>query len=437
MHRKRRIWILSAAAVGLIVSIGLTAHFYQRADRYARLLSDAYEGVLMTGMKQMEGLQLNIEKAIISQDEGQNAALLSRIGSDAAAVQAQLSALPLAHSAMADAVKMCNQMSGYISSLQERSRGKMDSEDRKTLEEIAGICRQLLERLQTAHGQMIREEMRFPVNPVYMQDADSKARPLEGISEMIEYPTLIYDGPFSDTVSENAPRGLGGRQVSQAEAADVARNYLGESVRKAELTQECGGTIPAWGVKVETDDCTLQLAVTKQGGDILWMFPESADFALKYGLEECKKAAEDFLSAHGYGDMHLTFWQIYGGMATLSYAAVQDGVILYPDLIKVQVRMDTLEAVGLEARHYLTSHTRRDNLTPAVEEQQARQMISERLENVSSQLCIIPQNGREYLCWEFTGEYKGNTYYVYIDAMTGQQRDIQRLVQTQFGPKAS
>jgi len=437
MGKKQWMWLFAAAIVGLIVSMGLTVHNDRRADRYARLLSDTYESVLLTGMTQMEQLQFNIEKAILSQDEGQSAALLGRIGSDAAAVHAQLSVLPLAHSAMAEAVKMCNQMSGYVSALQESAHGKLSGENARTLEEIARVCEQLLAHLRSAYGQMQAQNMHFEANRAYMQDADSVVRPLEGISGRIEYPTLIYDGPFSDTVSDNTPRGLGKRQIAQSEAAAIAREYLGEGALNAELTQECGGTIPAWGVKVETKDCTLQLAVTKQGGDVLWMFPENANFSLKYGLEECKKAAEDFLSAHGYGDMHLTFWQIYGGMATLSYAAVQDGVVLYPDLIKVQVRMDTLEPVGLEARHYLTSHTQRENLTPFVSEQEARQMISDRLENVSSLLCVIPQNGYEYLCWEFTGEYRDNTYFVYIDAVTGQQRDIQRLVQTQFGPKAS
>ncbi|MBR5232352.1 MAG: germination protein YpeB [Clostridia bacterium] len=437
MRRKQWLWLFAVFAVSLVTSAGLTVYSYQRARRYARWISDAYEGVLLTSMMQMEQLRLNIDKAILSRDEGQNAVLLGKIGSDAAAVHAQLSALPLAHSAMAEAVKMCNQMSGYAAALQEKAMETLPEEDAQTLEKLSQSCAQLLEHLQSAYGQMQDRNVRFDRAQVYMLDADSKARPLEDMSGRIDYPTLIYDGPFSDVVSENAPRGLGKKEIPRSEAAAVARGYLGEAALSAELTQECGGTIPAWGVKVETDDCTLQMAVTKQGGDVLWMFPENADFALKYGLEECKKAAEEFLSVHGYGDMHLTFWQIYGGMATLSYAAVQEGVVLYPDLIKVQVRMDTLEAVGIEARHYLTSHVRRENLTPAVSEKEARQAISNRMSNVSSQLCVIPQNGREYLCWEFTGDYNGNTYYVYIDAMTGRQRDIQRLVQTQFGPKAS
>lgn len=437
MQKKQGLWLGTILMVCLIVSAGVTVHTYRQAHLYARLISDTYVGALLTSMMQMEEVRLNIDKALISEDEGQNAVLLSRIGSDAAAVHAALSMLPLSHSAMAEAIKMCNQMNDYAASLQEKALHALDEDSVQTLQQLSATCEQLLNHLQTAYGQMQTEEIRFDTAQMYMQDADSATRPIESVGEMIDYPTLIYDGPFSDVVSEGAPRGLGSGNITQEQATGIACEYLGANPALAELTQESGGSIPAWGVKVEKDDCTLQLAITKQGGDVLWMFPENADFTLKYGLEECKTAAQEFLSAHGYGEMQLTFWQIYGGMATLSYAALQDGVVLYPDLIKVQVRMDTLEVVGVEARHYLTSHTQRENLTPAISEAEARAALSERLQNVTSRLCLIPQNGQEYLCWEFTGEYNGNTYYVYVDAMTGKQRDIQRLVQTNEGPKAS
>lgn len=437
MQKKYLLICLALLLIALTVAVLFAVRAADKNKTYARLIDETYEGALMSAMMQMEEMQLNIDKALVSYDPGQNAVLLSRIGSDAAAVHQSLSMLPLSHIAMAEAVKLCNQLSDYADALLEHAGVQLSAEDAQLLLEISDTCGQLLKALETAHGQMTAGKFRFEQLQQYMLDADALSRPLEGVSENIDYPTLIYDGPFSDVVNENAPRGLGKMQVTADQACRIAQEYLGDAEAQAELTQECGGTIPAWGVKVTQNDCVLQLAVTKQGGDILWMFPEHAGFTVKYGLEECKQAAQLFLSAHGYGDMQLTFWQIYGGMAMLSYAAVQDGVLLYPDLVKVQVRMDTLKVVGLEARHYLSSHTQRGSLTPALTQAQARERVSERLENVTGRLCVIPLEGREYLCWEFTGEYNGNTYYVYIDAHSGQQRDIQRLVQTSIGPKAS
>ena len=300
----------------------------------------------------------------------------------------------------------------------------------------AAAIASLLQALQKAYGQMRTGKIRFGLMENSLADADRAARPIEGAADGIDYPTLIYDGPFSDIVSEGAPKGLGTGQIDPAQAVRLAADFVGESEQNAAFMQESGGPIPAYCVRVTRPDCVLQLAVTRQGGDILWMFPENAGFTARYGLEESKRAAQQFFSAHGYGEMRLTFWQMYGGMATLSYAAVQQGVVLYPDLIKLQVRLDTLEVVGLEARRYLSSHAPRQQLTPAVSREEAEGAVSERLSLRESQLCVIPLNRQEYLCWEFVGEYNDQTYYVYIDALNGRQRDIQRLVEGSDGPKA-
>ena len=297
-------------------------------------------------------------------------------------------------------------------------------------------CDALLSALQQAYGQMRAGRLSFGTLDNYLGDADQASRPLEGAAGSIEYPTLIYDGPFSDVVSEDAPQGLGEKTVTREEAVALAAAFVGAAPENAAFTQESGGSIPAYGVQVTLPDATLHLAITRQGGQVLWMFPERAGYQTVYGLPECRQAAERFFREHGYGEMELTFWQMYGGMATLSYAAVEEGVLLYPDLVKLQLRLDTLAPVGLEARHYLSSHRPRNDLSPALSRAEAQARVSPRLEIVGARLCVIPLNRREYLCWEFTGVCDGKTYYVYIDAATGEQRDIQRLVENEYGPRA-
>ncbi len=437
MTKKHHILLYSLLALCVVLAVAYAVSAERESRRYAGVLEDAYQGALMSAMMQMEEMRLNIDKALVSADRGQSAALISRISSDASAVQGGLSSLPLAHSAMGDAVKLCNQLSDYAASLLSKGEGALSADDAQTLSELSSACDALLSALRRAYKQMRTGNLTFSSLDAYMRDADQAARPLESVAESIDYPTLIYDGPFSDVVSEDAPRGLGEEEITAADALRIAAEFTGAPLESAALTQESGGLIPAFGVKVTLSDCVLQLAVTRQGGQILWMFPENAAFDVQYGLEESKQAAQAFFAAHGFGEMRLTFWQIYGGMATLSYAAVQDGALLYPDLIKVQLRLDTLAVVGWEARHYLSSHTPRAGLAPAVSQEEAQGAVSERLRVTAAQLCLIPQNRREVLCWEFTGEYNGHTYYVFIDAATGRQADIQRLVDGENGPKAS
>ena len=298
MTKKHHLLLYSLLGVCLVIAVGFAIAAQRGKRQYARALEDAYRGTLLSSMTQMEQLRLNIDKAMLSQDEGQSAALISRIGSDAAAVQSGLSALPLSHIAMADAVKLCNQLSDYAAALLSQADAALTAEDAQVLEQLSHACAQLQQALQSAYGQMQTGRTAIAQFNRYMQDADAAARPLEGVSKDIDYPTLIYDGPFSDVVSGGAPRGLGAQAVDSAQALACAQDFLGDCGQDVALTQESGGTIPAWGVRAQGAAGVLQLAVTKQGGNVLWMFPESAQYEPSYGLEDCKQAAQAFFSAH-------------------------------------------------------------------------------------------------------------------------------------------
>src|SRR5690625_5281732 len=44
--------------------------------------------------------------------------------------------------------------------------------------------------------------------------------------QMAEFPTLVYDGPFSDHMDEREPQGLGEGVISAAEANTIAREFI-------------------------------------------------------------------------------------------------------------------------------------------------------------------------------------------------------------------
>lgn len=147
-----------------------------------------------------------------------------------------------------------------------------------------------------------------------------------------------------------------------------------KSVREAPATS---GALPAWGVTVQTEDLQLNVEITVQGGKVLWMMPEEASFNESLPEEVCQTRAEAFLTEKGFGEMALTHTQRYGdGLLLLNYAAVQDGIVLYPDLVKVQVRMDTGEVVGLEANNYWMNHVARHLASPELTAEEARAKLS-------------------------------------------------------------
>ena len=118
---------------------------------------------------------------------------------------------------------------------------------------------------------------------------------------------------------------------------------------------------------------------------------------------------------------------------TVNFAAVQNGVVLYPDLVKVQVSMADGAIIGLEAANYLMNHVPRALELPALTEQDAAQRIGGALTPVATRLCVIPENTEEYLCYEVTATSGSDTFLVYIDAMSGIERRLMQVISDDNG----
>ena len=194
------------------------------------------------------------------------------------------------------------------------------------------------------------------------------------------------------------------------------------------------GSIPCYGVTAQVDGEEIQLAVTRRGGKVLWMFPEHAAYKSTLTVEKCRENALAFLESRGYPDMESLYFQVYNGLAVMNFAPRQGTVLLYPDQVKMQLRMDTGAVVGFEARGYLTNHGARPGLTPRLTAEEAAENVSLRLENVSAgRLCVIPRLTAERLCYEFSGVYQGEKYLVYVDAESGEQAELLKVVETDRG----
>ena len=76
----------------------------------------------------------------------------------------------------------------------------------------------------------------------------------------------------------------------------------------------------------------------------------------------------------------------------------------------------------------------RENLTPALSAEQAQRFVSGRLTVEGSRLCVIPVDDgmntgvTEKLCWEFSGTWSSSLYLVYIDAQTGAEEQVLKVV---------
>ena len=75
--------------------------------------------------------------------------------------------------------------------------------------------------------------------------------------KMQEYPTLIYDGPFSDHINKMNPRGITGEKIDKDKARDIAREFVdipSEGIKSVTNEQTVNGKIPVFRVRVTAED---------------------------------------------------------------------------------------------------------------------------------------------------------------------------------------
>ena len=128
---------------------------------------------------------------------------------------------------------------------------------------------------------------------------------------------------------------------------------------------------------------------------------------------------------------------IWNKIVTINYAANQDDVILYPDLIKVKVALDNGEILGVETTGYLNNHTIRTLVEPKITIEEAKSSLNQNLQIESEGLAMIPTEWKtEILCYEFKGKVDDREFLVYINVENGREEDILIITDTPNGTLA-
>lgn len=438
MRKKKRMsreGVMAVTFAGLLcISLVGNAVMSARAQEARARLIAQHQRELAEVVGAMADIEVNLHKLLIAGSAEQSATLLGQTALLSQQVQMSLSRLPLGEETSGDTMKFAGQMEEYAMTLAARvSGGRMlTTGDEQQINSLIEACRALGGHLSQLTSELVNEPERFAaVKRPERQTQDA----LTG-DNAVPYPTLIYDGPFSDGRSDAAPKALGDVRVSRETAREAAAKYAGTTADQVQDEADSGGRFEAFGFIAQTRNGAINVQVTGQGGRLLFMMPEKAEYEEKKSWEECLQNARVWLADMGFGEMEPCFVQNYDGMTVANFAAVQEGVRLYPDQVKVQISMETGNVVGAECSQYLTNHEKRKDLIPKVSAEEAQEMVSGRLAITNLRLCVIPKNETERFCWEFEGTADEITYYVYIDAQTGEPAEILQLVHTQDGEAA-
>lgn len=387
-------------------------------------------------LSDMDSLQTKLYKLEAATGLNQYSMLLMDVWRQTGDTEASISALPVSFNGTSTLNQFVARTGDYCRMLLRKlSLGQQLTEEEITkVNEMAASCAEISAGL----GQLYQNG--YPDNVNLSQDVfipeDDAAGNLDFSNQ--EFPRLQYDGPFSESTENKKPEGLGSKKVTQEEAAAAAAKFLGLTTDELAYDGDCNGKIECYQFAGVRNGLEFVISITKQGGQVLWYRSDNGGGISAVPTDEryaqLTRVARQYLKDKGYGDSSPSYAQFYNGMAIINLAPVENGVVLYPDLIKVWVDITSAQAVGMEAQNYIMSHKKRSFAEPKLDVNAAQEKIPANMLVSKTQLALIPlPTNEEKLCWEFTGKIGQRDYIIYINVETGLEEDILMVQHTNDG----
>lgn len=394
----------------------------------------------------VQNVETYLAKSLISSTPEHGAETLTNVWREANLAQAYLAQLPIESQELENTERFLNQVSDYSYSLSRKNiyNDSLTDEDLKNLKdlhsysvELENTLNQLSEDINS--GRIKWSELTKNNNVAFAQQVSTSS--LDGFSSLEEnfheYSGLIYDGAFSEHITNAEKKGLTGEEIDEETAKQKVIQFIGqENVTDiSSLGYSENAIIPEYNFSVKTpEEDNITISISKKGGHIVYMNSNRSVNTEIISQDEANEKGKEFLTNHGYADMKETYYLKQDGIVTINYAYTQNDVVIYSDLIKVKVALDDGEVLGIETTGYLNNHTQRDVSKVKISQAEAKKTLNKNLEIASEGLAIIPTEFQtEILCYEFKGKVEDKEFLVYINAENGREEDVLIITNTPNG----
>lgn len=445
--RRAKVRLISYT-VALITALCVTAvSSYSVAREYRSTIEYGYQRALGELSEYISNLDITLQKGRYATSLSQMQGLSAKLWREASNAKSSLEQLPLDDTQMNGLNKFLSQVGNFSMSLAHKASegGEITEEEAQNMEKLAQYAKNMNVQLAAMEADLSAGRLTFGEVREELMTHGSENAGLNGIQDgfqemedaLTDYPTLIYDGPFSDHILQQQPKSLEGAKTVPAELAVESLSQLCK-VADLQMVGESGGNLPCY--QFAGDSLTGSVSIA--GGKVTYFINSRTIGEATLTVEEALEMGEEAMRAANLGEFAYRYYSLNNGVLTINYAAVQDGVTLYPDLIKIGIAMDNGQMVSFDATGYLMNHTDRELPEPTLPEAELRDKLSPRLTpEGEGRLALIPTNQQtEVLCYEFacTGDIPDEgtvpeQVLVYVNVETGMEEQILILMKDDLG----
>lgn len=414
------------------------------AKRYKDTIEYEYTRALGELSNHISNLEIALEKGVYANTATQQHAISAKLLSESNLAKSSLGQLPLNDEDTENINKFIAQVgdfASYMSSNVSRGNG-ITSDEMKNFKSLRDYAKSISNEINGI-------ATRFSYTGAKINNDSSKYKTLSAVAKSMDvpdinsgfhdmnegftdYPTLIYDGPFSDHIMQMKPRFLADKEeVTTDFAMQKVASFLGVNKDDVKLVGENASNLSLYDFSCND----ISVAVTKKGGYINYVLNPRTVTNENLGFHEAAEKAREYLNNHGISNMQESYYVISNGECTINYVYEENGITCYPDLIKIGVALDNGEIIKFDSTGYIMNHHKRLLQKASISMDEAMNSVSGMLKINNSRTAIIPTSGyNEVLCYEFecTGENNDNVL-VYINAQTSMEERILVMLKSDAG----
>ena len=294
----------------------------------------------------VQDVEVYLAKSVISNSPESGAETLTYIWREANLAQTYLSMLPMNSVELENTAKFLNQVSDYSYSLSRKTinNTQLSQEDLDNLDKLHDYSLQLENTLNQLSldindGRITWGELTNKAAPAFAKQVSNISQDSFGSLEenFHEYAGLIYDGAYSEHMTNPERRGLTGDNIDEETAKNKVEEFISkDKIKKIEsngLTENAN--IQTYDFIITTiNDEIIWVSISQKGGHIISMNYNRDVTTEILSQEDIDKIAQNFLEEKSFKNMKKTYFTKRDGIETINFAYEQDNVIVYPDLIR-------------------------------------------------------------------------------------------------------
>ena len=381
----------------------------------------------LTGI--MENVDNDLDRARISASTAQQSRILTDLLVQARLAELDLEKLPLCAESCGGITAFINRTARECERMLAKLRGG---------EPLSARDNQILEELYATNHQIRTELDKLSAETADGAWADffkkGKGAVMDAVNG-IEKATLEENRNLRDKVKDkmdgagmrSMPEGTDKKDCAHIEptrAEELCKSYfskynvtefrcVGETVTKAYC---------AYNVQGYDDKGTLLFAEVSQHDGALLRFDYYEDcLGDTFDYQNAERIAEEFLESLGYEDVEVVRLRENGSNVDFTFVYEDDGVVYYPDEIRVKVCRTRGIVSGFDGTKYILNHKDREDVEPQITLAQAYDKLHEKLDVQSARLAVVRTARGDRGAYEFLCAYNGETYFVFLDATSGEE----------------